>query len=832
MSGAKIVGIHGGNVMANNVEAGHAGARPLPLPLVKLREFMKLKTKGLLRKLFESADDSLFAMADKAGTNGDQTMYFDAMRELRLQRKEIATEVIKGLIQSFNELGDYRSVDSKGTRKEDDLDELSLIQNDDLELKVAIDGMVNRVRNVAGPALNDLHARAEFLVSPVELSAEQTPASPEVLCDCFATGCTALDVEIKARLVVFKLFEKYVLAELGAVYTEANQLLIQAGVMPDLKKQRAQQSRNQNPRNQNPGGPASSATNRGASPFDDIPVLQPIDPEVCKAQFEDLRHLMHPDMVLSTDRAHQHTASDASFYTQGELVSALSVYQKQHLKHLDEQLACNVIDFRKLLSKRLESSKDSADYSELDSDVINLVAMLFEFILDDRQLQPTMKALISRLQIPILKVAIMDRTFFNRGGHPARKLLNEIAAAAIGWNEKKDGKPDRLKEKIEAIVQTILSDFDQDLALFANMLEDFTSFTDLEQRRGQLVEQRTKDSERGKAANDLARQAVREVLDERMKDKSLPECVTELLQDGWSCLMVLQYLKEGDSGESWMQSIELVNDLIWTVCPPESCDTKQKSEIGTKLLRMIPGVIRRLREGLQEASFDEFRTSALLQDLEDAQVTAIQNIHHKQTDTAPEALAELPPAASESAQSESRMQAADPAELHDDVVADLIRETQEMEAEFSQHQVGVASKEGSSDIGTSDETIDHSNAASQKQEELTEEIVLSALDKPITDAVIDESDPFVQQVDKLSTGCWFEFQNEGRPERCKLAAVIKATGKYIFVNRSGVKVAEKTRMGLAVELRRGSVQILNDGLLFDRALESVIGNLRGRNEKI
>ena len=55
--------------------------------------------------------------------------------------------------------------------------------------------------------------------------------------------------------------------------------------------------------------------------------------------------------------------------------------------------------------------------------------------------------------------------------------------------------------------------------------------------------------------------------------------------------------------------------------------------------------------------------------------------------------------------------------------------------------------------------------------------------------------------------------------------MIKPTGKYIFVNRTGMKVLE-TRMGLASEFQRGAIRLLNDTLLFDRALESVIGNLR------
>ncbi|WP_156498070.1 DUF1631 family protein, partial [Oleiphilus sp. HI0043] len=83
--------------------------------------------------------------------------------------------------------------------------------------------------------------------------------------------------------------------------------------------------------------------------------------------------------------------------------------------------------------------------------------------------------------------------------------------------------------------------------------------------------------------------------------------------------------------------------------------------------------------------------------------------------------------------------------------------------------------------------------------------------------------------ERASIGTWFEVSKEGRPERCKLAAHIKAIDKFVFVNRSGIKVMEQDKSGFASLLRNGELQVLNDGLLFDRALESVIGSLRGAN---
>jgi hypothetical protein len=79
-------------------------------------------------------------------------------------------------------------------------------------------------------------------------------------------------------------------------------------------------------------------------------------------------------------------------------------------------------------------------------------------------------------------------------------------------------------------------------------------------------------------------------------------------------------------------------------------------------------------------------------------------------------------------------------------------------------------------------------------------------------------------------GSWVAFREDDENSlRCKLAAIIEATGKYVFVDRTGMKVLERSRIALAVEFQRGTARALDDTLLFDRALESVLGNLRRLN---
>ncbi len=93
-----------------------------------------------------------------------------------------------------------------------------------------------------------------------------------------------------------------------------------------------------------------------------------------------------------------------------------------------------------------------------------------------------------------------------------------------------------------------------------------------------------------------------------------------------------------------------------------------------------------------------------------------------------------------------------------------------------------------------------------------------------------EDDPHLQEVDSFPIGIWLAFVGEqDQSIRCTLAAKIETIDKFIFVNQKGVKVVEKTRMGLARELKAGTVAIISESPLFERAMETVIGKLRDTN---
>ncbi|MET1081075.1 MAG: DUF1631 domain-containing protein [Pseudomonas sp.] len=753
-------------VHLNKVAPQHSPPSPvgrLPVALTQVRDKAALQLKQALQALFDNADDTLFEMADRATSNAEQNAFFEAMRDLRLKRKSIERGMLQKVFEAFAALNQYE-IGKAPPLDAVSFDTLALVQNDALEESVAIDTMVSKVMSRDSQAIGHLTSRFNVLISK-RLDDKTNPLGPTLLCEYFLAACSSLGVEIKVKLIILKLFEKYVLGDLDQLYAETNQLLIETGVLPELKSA---------PPRRNPSR-ASSAGTRGGQAGEGG-----YSEESVQEVFGVLQELLSQVRGVGYAGLSQRTSpADAMPISSNDLMRLLSHMQQR----LPVQVDTDEFDLRNqlenLLTRASAKSGKARVVGEVDEDVINLVSMLFEFILDDRTLPDSLKALIGRLQIPMLKVAVLDKTFFSRGSHPARRLLNEIAAASLGWGEQDHTQRDTLYQKIEHVVQRLLHDFVDDPSIFSELLTEFLAFTGDERRRSELLEQRTRDAEEGSAKAELARRQVEQALNERLLGRTLPEVVVRLLQEAWSKVLMLTCLKHGTESAEWLAALDTMDDLVWSVEPHEDPEAR------LRLLELVPGLLKGLREGMTSAAFDPFSTSEFFGQLEALHVQAFQRFKRPMVNEPVEVLADT-----------------------DSLLGD----------DLEVHEVADSSAEA--DVFVEPPAMI----------EVVEEIVLLApgetrLAEP--EVALPDDDAALLEVDNLRVGSWVEFQeDEDHKLRCKLAAMIKPTGKYVFVNRTGMKVLEKTRTGLAVEFRRGAIRLLDDALLFDRALESVIGNLR------
>jgi hypothetical protein len=734
-------GIH---YLREHREAG--SNRPVPAEVTRIRDTVVAGLGDLLQGAFDAVDDSLFELANNARSNNEQNRYFEAMREIRIKRKGVERHFQNTVAQYFATPPHTGPLQEENLSKQASADTLALVGNDDLEEQVALNAMITKAKaHFQGPLLQ-LQTRFSQVYPEATDESPVNPMAPEHLCSAFTEAIQALEIQIRERLILLKQFDRYVVSNLGMLLDEANRILIQAGIIPNFRYHGKAGQQHEASSHQSAEAPkqetapdASAAERVGQAGSS-------------SAVFEQIRQM------LALQRANAGIpprASDPNVRVVGdsELASLLNSLPLSAPRQDQGNLSAGEpvsIDLRQLVQQLL-SQTDTGDgrkpaLNEVDEDLINLVSMLFEFILDDYNLSAPVQVLISRLQIPILKVVIRDKSFFSQATHPARRLLNSLARAGIGWSSSDEKTKDKLYGQIHNIVQRILNEFDGDVSLFETLNQEFEQFLERENRKASLVEQRTRESERGRIKSQTAQQTVDNLLKQKVSRYKLPESIHDILMNGWSRVMFLAYLRD-DVEHRWNATVKVVDDLIWCLHPHQEDDERDQ------WVRVVPGLLKSLRSGLEEVSYNSSRLDEMMGQLKHQLAEAFR------TNAAIEALQDSP-------------------------------EEPEEEEIATVHQTAV-----------------------ERQQELE-------------DAAISE---YVAQIDGIEIGNWVEFRLvNGANFRCKLSAIIDEADCFVFVNRMGLKVIEKTRTELAHEMRRGRLTLLEQGALIDRALDAVVGTLRSK----
>src|SRR5690606_3877396 len=192
---------------------------------------------------------------------------------------------------------------------------------------------------------------------------------------------------------------------------------------------------------------------------------------------------------------------------------------------------------------------------------IDLVGMLFGVMLDERELEGRSRELIGRLVVPFVKVAMLDRRMFVQKTHPARQLLNSLAEACEG-NTGESQAERVLMGKVEEIIERLVAEFNENLAIFLTLEEEFREFLAQHRRRIEIAERRAAETQRGQEKLELARRRAAAELDKRLQAGALPEAIENFLRQPWSHHLTLSLLREGDSGEGIDETLALADAVL------------------------------------------------------------------------------------------------------------------------------------------------------------------------------------------------------------------------------------------------------------------------------
>lgn len=717
--------------------------------LVSVRGLATKRLHALASNMFENIDDALFDLAEKAENNAAQTQFFDGMREVR-KKRAIVERTFLG--QVARDLADFAS--GRGRAPEADVSarplaniELSLVGENELEESLAVTGMVSKNEQRLARALFAVNQRLSVICGGARMDDATNPVGPTSLTAAFRQAMRELLVEVKVKLIIYKLFDRYVLAGIDDLYDDINNELAAAGVLPQLRHEISTRRSD---------APVSTATTAPQAAAPQAAVANPaVVSDAVAAEFMQTLHALFsarrgPDMAAPVAVGPLPSAT--------ELLGALTLLQSQisSLPMAGSPLATQADvtrDVAQLKAQLLAQigqlrGQQTTHVSGIDEDTIDLVGMLFEFILEDHNLPAEMQVLLARLQIPYLKAGLIDRRMFAHKTHPARQLLDALADAAKGWSVEGD-RDGRLYDKVKSIVERLLHDFDDDIAIFQRLATELQEFLDISRKRAELAEQRVAESTRGREKLEHARRRAAQEIVGRIGGESLPPLIYGVLTRAWANYIVLTLLRQGEESPEFHESLRFIDDFV------ASTHAAHDAENRRRLRSLLPGIERSLRRGLASVAFQEADTEQLL--------VQLHAFYRQQLGEAP--------AASEPPASEMPL-------------------PQAIQA------------------------IEEPSAPEPEDESET-----------LSDDAFDER--YLSQARELKVGQWLEFVAEdGTSDRAKLSWVSPISGRYLFVNRRGLKVADHSLGALAQAFASDSARVLDSTLLFDRAMDAIVEKLR------
>jgi hypothetical protein len=730
------------------------------------RDLVCERLRAAVAGMLEKSDEALAGWISATQNRDLQTLYQDARKALGASRKTIETEFHKHYLSEFRK--HTSKIKDAGTSFSELEVSLSLVGEDDLEETLKFKEMATKLRRFCDEELGALDQRVGVLLGDANLQADDNPFGPEAILDAYQQACHAIEAA-KVRGVMLRLFDDHVADQVRSIYKEVNELLVKNSILPKIRYSAAKKSEDK------AKGGSKDAKGKDATGKDAK------DNQEEQADAEQNLFSMLQKLVGGGGAGGGAALPPGAVVLQGaELLGALTQMQRGDIKSLPDGVPVTITEQQAAgttnVLRELKASTFGAGLVQMDATTLDILTMLFDQLFDDPKVPAGIKGLIGRLQIPMLKVAIADKSFFAKKTHPARQLLDTFGEVAVRQPAEFSSDSPTFVH-LEAIVQHILDNFQDDVAIFDSaraQLQGVIAEHDKKvEAQTSAVAQKVAQTENLAVAKTAAEDEVKV----RVQAHRLPGAVLEFLVEHWLRYLLLVHAKFGRNGAEWKDAVETMDQLIWSVEP------KEKPEDRRKLAASVPGLVKRITAGLQAIEAAKEVRERFFGELMKIHT---QYLDHKDKDR----------------------KAPEPAEEKTGPPPTL---------DFTA-PVTVKNPFGAGEVQVTG--LDFTLPAPQPNDVKGKKAAMVSLLS-------------VDPPENVAMGDWLEFKPKGdgaaAPRAVKVLFITPKKTRYVFSDRQGKDVVELTRPEIVRRLRTGEAVRL-DGApeepLFDRIMGGLVGKLK------
>lgn len=558
----------------------------------------------------QAPEDSFFVLRDC------RELFQRRLADIARQSGISASSVIDAFTRDVGDAHDElaSSVQQDGFEQTNGLtaSRITLVGDDDLELDIRIGEIANRLKGNERIGHWRVQLRYMTLLHRPKMTAENNPVGLGPVSRGLWAICRESGNNLDQNLDLLDRLEARLLALLPEVYMELNGLLERHRVEPAQVKI-VQRAGGAKPSAQpGVGGSEHSEDRGGGAGRNALSALQ-----------QALRKQFGAEDVMPADRATGHPAGSSGNVT-------LDVSTIVMLNHLMDQL--RGLELRQVSSLDNDASAESGEKPRLhtirskDLDLplgkpaaiaLDTLSLIFECIFAAPDLPDVVKAAMGRLQIPLLKLAITDASFFADTQHPARQLVNRMARAAIGLDPdtgRDNVVCDRLGKLADAVRNT-LEKTEGELTPYLDELGSLIAERDQSiQSKAQPYVQLVLDHE----VRESARTNARNWLDHAL-EKTTEPAIRAFLADYWRQVMEAACLDGGISGTHWQECAAIIVELDWSVQPKPTADERKR------LIALIPSLLKRINTELDRLDISTEERAPFINKCFDLQTAAMRS---------------------------------------------------------------------------------------------------------------------------------------------------------------------------------------------------------------
>lgn len=732
-------------------------------------------------KFLEEACESLFTQSERAKADSEGRQLFEARQALEQGGEQIRRLLDTGLKNQFKTCFPSRTGNAPAARQTDSFENLGLVDEAQMEINVAINSMAHRVESDHADQLYALAQRMALLNRGIKIEDDETPYSAHTFCKAYLKFVDNDNYEQAVKLVLLKIFERFFLRELGALYEELNQYLVSANVLPNLKHKANNLVQ---PRRRKSDGEQAAPQRRQEDIYKAIESILhtenvPIDPR---------RPVMPVEQVVSEIIAlqRQQQSSVAGDWLN---IPAAPVFPATNTLALQQ--------------------------------VLQVISTLFGMVGTETNIASPVKNVLSHLQTPYAQIALQDPDFLQDPEHVARQLFSSMLGASERWTDEDTDSSNELVQRINAVVDRIMNesqgDVQQDLELFGELLQEFSGYVETFERKVKLTEQRSVQAAQGREKLRENQLRVEEIIEEKMGGENLPTPVSELIRDVWSSFMTYTLLRHGEDTEEWKEAAHTIDTVLWYIEPKtNAAESKLANDIRKSLHE-------KLENGMQNVGLDAGEIKSKLAALDLCQKLATENASAHGNEQAGSRSDAGSAAQKTAADRKPKQVAKTPAP--DKAVAksgprsriEMQREAVKKKAANSAGTAAGAPAQDENLLGKLSKSLGNEKAPAQGGAATARPSVI----KPVRKAPQDR----IEEVLSMKFGTWLHWNKPGeKAQDVKLTWYNTRTQNCMLSNRKGKEIAVVTANVIALGMMDGWVEVIEQERkkpLFERVLESI-----------